>query len=31
MYIRTTYRGVAPAPTPLMCGNIRIMPCVTAH
>ncbi len=31
VYIRTTYRGVAPAPSPLMCGNIRIMPCVTAQ
>ena len=31
VYTRTTYRGVAPARTPLMCGNIRIMPCVTAQ
>mgnify|MGYP003134935459 CR=1 FL=1 len=31
VYTRTTYRGVAPAPTPLMCGNMRIMPCVTAQ
>lgn len=31
VYTRTTYRGVAPAPTPLMCGNMRIMPAVTAQ
>ena len=31
VYIRTTYRGVAPARTPLACGNMRIMQRVTAQ
>ena len=31
VYTRTTYRGVAPARSPLMCGNMCIMPCVTAQ
>ena len=31
VYTRTTYRGVAPARTPLICGNMRIMPAVTAQ